>query len=667
MNKNVSRFLRPGLPMGLIILLVCAGAAAFFDQYYLAAAEIAGALLLLIYTLANTKSRKRQIMRYVQSTVNALDSAIRSEAPMPKVLVDLDTEEVIWASKQFFSMLKLQDIALNVPLQRLLPDLDLSFLRDEYARKHPELQIGSHRYHVYGTVANPKSEMYPNRLASLYFVEMTEYLTVKEEYARSRPVVAIIMIDNYDELTNNLTDNEISTINVAINNTIQNWTKGLGGLLRKITRNRYLFVFESGQLSALIDGRFPILEDIRSVVNGSGIEATISLGIGKDGASYEEAFDFAALSIEMALSRGGDQVVIKDRYNFSFHGGRGKEAGSRTKVKSRVMAGSLSELIAQSSHVFIMGHANADLDSLGAAVGVQAICRKRGKKANIIVDYQQNSVQQMLDLLAPLPEYRDCFLSGESALIMADAKSLLIIVDTNRPEQVQYKPLLSSMSRVAVIDHHRRAADYIEQVVLNLHEPSASSASELVTELLQYAVDPKDILPMEAMALMAGIVLDTKHFSLRTTGQTFEAAAFLRRIGVDPVDVKKLLQNDFAATVARNQVVQKARIYRSELAIAVLEEDIGRVTAAQAADELVDISNITASFVLFPSGDRIAISARSIGDANVQLILEALGGGGNPATAGAQVADADMDTVVGRLVASIDNYYEQRSTTEKTN
>ena len=496
---------------------------------------------------------------------------------------------------------------------------------------------------------------------NLYFLDMTEYLTVKDEYARSRPVVAIILIDNYDELTGNLSDNDVSGINVALNNAIRRWTEGTGGLLRKIERNRYLFIFESQVLPGMIENKFFLLDDIRQVVNGSGVAATVSLGIGKDGASYEEAYNFAALSIEMALSRGGDQAVVKDRYNFNFYGARAKESSSRTKVKSRVMAGSLSELIAQSSHIFIMGHSNADLDALGAAAGVQAICRKRGKKANIIVDYQQNAVQEMLTRLSALPEYKDCFLSGESALIMADAKSLLIVVDTNRPDQVEYRPLLNSMNRVVVIDHHRRAADYIEQVVLNHHEPSASSASELVAELLQYAVDPGDVLPTEAMALMAGIVLDTKHFSVRTSGRTFEAAAFLERLGADTVDVKKLLQSDFSTTVARYQIVQKARIYRNEIAISVLDSEVSRVTAAQASDELVNISNISASFVLYPAKDKIMISARSIGDANVQVILEFLGGGGNPATAGAQIAGADMGTVVDRLIASIDHFYEEMS------
>ncbi|MEA4965522.1 MAG: DHH family phosphoesterase [Oscillospiraceae bacterium] len=659
MNNKLSRLLRPGLTISLLILVLSSAAALFLKQYYLALADAGGVIVLFVYAIANSRSRRRQIIRYIQTTTDALDAALRSESPVPKVLLNAASGEILWASEQFCQMLGQKEELLGAPLTRFLPELDLSFLKEAPVKTVPELSYGNRRYHVYGNIVTPKDGEFPEKLANLLLIEMTEYLTVKEEYAGSRPMVAIILVDNYDELTNNLTDNDVSTLNVAVNNAVTNWTAGMGGLLRKIERNRYLYVFESRALQGMIDAKFHLLDDVRRVVNGSGVAATISLGIGKDGASYEEAYSFAALSIEMALSRGGDQAVVKDRYNFSFYGGRGKESSNRTKVKARVMAGSLSELIAQSSHIFIMGHSSADLDSLGASAGIQAMCRKRGKKANIIVDYQQNSVQEMLDLLAARQEYRDCFLSGESALIMADAKSLLIVVDTNRPDQVQYRPLLGSMSRIAVIDHHRRAADYISPVVLNLHEPSASSASELVAELLQYAVDPRDVLPEEAMALLAGIVLDTKHFSVRTSGRTFESAAFLRRLGADPVEVKKLLQSDFVSTVARYQIVQKARIYRGKIAIAVLDQPVTRVIAAQAADELVNISNVSASFVLFPQGDRIIVSARSIGEENVQVILESLGGGGNPATAGAQIPGKDMTDVVDRLVQSINHFYEQ--------
>ena len=305
-----------------------------------------------------------------------------------------------------------------------------------------------------------------------------------------------------------------------------------------------------------------------------------------------------------------------------------------------------------------MGHRMADLDAMGAAVGLVAICRKQGKSLKIVLDKDNNAAGSLLEKLAEYPEYEDLFISGEDALLACDSRSLLIVVDTNRPDQVENRALLESITRVAVIDHHRRAADYIEQVVLNLHEPFASSASELVSEILQYAVEPKDIRPMEAQALLAGIVLDTKNFSVRTGSRTFEAAAFLRRAGADTVDVKKLFQNDLDTTVSRYQIIQSARLYRNEIAIAALDYTTGRTLAAQAADELLNILGITASFVLYPDGDRVIISARSIGEANVQVILEALGGGGNAAAAGAQIPGKTVRNVLTELVASIDKFYE---------
>lgn len=337
----------------------------------------------LVFALINSRNRKKQILGYLQSTTDAMEIAIRSDAPVPKVLLNAENEEILWANSNFSQMIGRKDPLIGTALQTYLPDLDLSFLRDESVKTSPELRLGSRRYHIYGNVVTLSGDASPSRLANLYFIDMTEYLAVKEEYARSRPVVAIILVDNYDELTNNLSDNDVSALNVAINNAIRRWTEGTGGLLRKIERNRYLFVFETHLLPGMIEKKFFLLDDVRKIVNASGVAATISLGIGKDGASYEESYNFASLSIEMALSRGGDQAVIKDRYNFNFYGARAKESSSRTKVKARVMAGSLSELIAQSSHIFIMGHSNADLDSLGAAVGVQAIWPQAGEKRPI--------------------------------------------------------------------------------------------------------------------------------------------------------------------------------------------------------------------------------------------------------------------------------------------
>ena len=293
------------------------------------------------------------------------------------------------------------------------------------------------------------------------------------------------------------------------------------------------------------------------------------------------------------------------------------------------------------------------------AVGVCCLCRKKGKKANIVIDLEQNSAQRLIDEIRAEPQYKDVFLSGQDALLMADNRSILVVVDTNRPDQVECKPLLEAISKVCVVDHHRRAADYISPVVVNLHETYASSASELVTEILLYAVEKKDVLPIEAKCLLAGICLDTKFFNVRTGERTFEAAAALRRMGADPTEVKRLLQNDFQDTMAKYQIIKSSRLYRQEIAIAALNTPTSRVLAAQAADELLNIYGITASFVLYPDGEQTIISARSIGRVNVQMILEPLGGGGNTATAGAQMKNINVKDALDKLVASIDKFYEE--------
>ena len=659
MNKPFSRFLVPGAALYFVVLLLFCGAAVYQQQYYLAAAELAVTVLLFIFFQISTSRKKREILKYMHSATTTLDTAFKDEMPLPMAIVSISNNEVFWSNEPFNRLTGLRSSAFSPKLETVLPKFSVRWLAEGKPEYPGDYALGGRRYRVIGNQIH--SDQYDPSLflASIYMVDMTELFQVRDEYIRSRPVVSILLVDNYDELVSNLPDSVVSTINAEIDSKITAWTEGVDGLLRKLERNRYLFLFEARDLPKLIEDKFSILETIRSVLNPSGIAATLSLGFGRDGSNFAENYSFASLSIEMALSRGGDQAVVKDRYNFTFYGGKTKETERRTKVKSRVIANSLSELIAQSSEVFVMGHKNADLDAVGAAAGVVCICRKKGKHPHIVIDQEVNVAKELIAQLQELPEYDGAFLSADDAMLLADPRSLLIVVDTNRPDQVESKPLLESIPRVAVIDHHRRAADYIEQVVLNLHEPFVSSASELVTELLQYAVDPQDILPVEAQALLAGIVLDTKNFSVRTGSRTFEAAAFLRRTGADTVDVKKLFQNNLSETLERYKIIQKARLYRGDIAIAALDYTASRTIAAQASDELLNISGITASFVLYPDGERVIMSARSIGDTNVQVILEPLGGGGNAATAGAQISGMDIQGVLRALIASIDKYFEE--------
>ena len=657
MNKKLGRLIQPSMGIYFICMLCFAVGTLFLDHPIAAACEGSITLLLFLGYQLDKARRRRDLAAYIQSATDTVDTATKKDMPFPMALVRIIDGELIMANSRFVNISGVKDSLFEQKLSSVIPEFSLEWLTSGKTECPYNVSLNGRRYRVYGSLIHA-DDPEGNLLGVLYFSDLTELYQVRDEYIRSRPVVAIILIDNYEELTSNLPESAISSMNAKINDILTNWTDCYHGMLRRLERKRFLFVFESRDLQDAIGNKFSLLDEIRQVVNPSGLAATISMGLGKDGANFEEAYNFAALSIEMALSRGGDQAVIKDRYNFSFFGGRTKEADHRSKVRSRVTANSLSELVAQSSHVFVMGHKNADLDAVGAAVGVCCLCRKRGKKASIVLDMDKNVAGPLIAQLLEHPEYKDCFISSQDALLLADPKSILVVVDTNRPDQVECKPLLEAISKVCVIDHHRRAADYISPVVVNLHEPYASSASELVTELLQYAVEPTDVLPVEAEALLSGIVLDTKNFNVRTGERTFEAAAFLKRLGADTVEVKKLLQNDLQSTLARYQIIKSAKIYRDGIAIAALDSPTSRTIAAQAADELLSISGITASFVMYPHKDEVVISARSIGETNVQVILEPLGGGGNAATAGAQVPGDDVKTVLGRLIKSIDQYFE---------
>ncbi len=658
MNKKLGRWLWPGLWVFFTVMVGFAVAAAVMENYILAAVEGGITAVLGIYYVICRMYRRREVQQYVKTAFDSAGISAGADVPLPMVLVRMGDQSIIWANDAFATITGYQDKYFHQNLQNVLPDLSLDWLASGKTEYPYDITIGDRRYRLYGNTLRA-DDPDGTTLGMLYLSDLTELYLVRDEYIRSRPVVSIILVDNYEELIKNLTESAISNLNARINEVITTWAEDYHGLLRRLERNRFLLVFEKQDLDRAVEGKFPLLEEIHEVENPAGLQASISLGIGTDGASFEESYNFAALAIEMSLSRGGDQAVIKDRFNFNFYGGRNRENDHRSKVRSRVTANSLMELIGQSSQVFIMGHRNADLDSVGAAVGIACMCRKKGKKAHIVIDLERNVADKLLEEIRYVPEYRDIFISGQEALLLCDNHSTLVVVDTNRPDQVECQPLLEAISKVCVVDHHRRAAEYINPVVVNLHEPFASSASELVTELLQYAVEKSDVLPIEAKSLMAGIFLDTKSFNVRTGERTFEAAAVLRQWGADTVEVKKLLQNDFQDTMSKYQIIKSARLYRQELAIAALTTTTSRALAAQAADELLNISGITASFVLYPDGDQVMISARSIGDANVQVILEPLGGGGNTATAGAQMTGCTVKEALDQLVASIDQFYEQ--------
>ena len=661
MRKNkLSHLLEPSLRLYFLCLLVFAGVTALFSRPA-ALAELAVVLVLYLYFRRSNAHRQKEIIQYIESVTCNMDTATKDtmvNAPLPMVIFRPENDEVIWSNDRFLQITGEREHLFDTKLTAAVPDFSSRWLMEGKTECPTEVLLGERRFQVFGHLVRTEDSGARGYLATTYWVDVTDLADVRDLYYAARPVAAILMLDNYEELMKGIPDNARSALRSEIDQRLDQWAAPAQGLFCRYDRDRYLFLFEEHFLAQFQEGKFSVLDAVHEVVSPNGLPATVSIGIGRDADTLEELFQYASLSVEMALSRGGDQAVIKNKFNFEFYGGRTKELEKRTKVKSRVMANALGELVADASRVFVMGHKFPDLDCIGAAAGVCAIARKKGTPVNIVKEAGQTPASEMMEKLSQLPEYQGVFLSVQDAILAADVNALLVGVDTNRPDFVESEQLLDTCNRVAVIDHHRRAASYIESAALNFHEPYASSASELVSELLQYLIDPGDLLRAEAEALFAGIVLDTKNFTMRTGGRTFEAAALLRRVGVDTADVQRLFQGTLSDMIERYDIIRHAELYHNDIAIAAVEQDIDRVTAAKAADELLTLRGVRASFVLFKHDTGVNLSARSLGEINVQLIMEKLGGGGNSTTAGGQIPDGTVDAVREQLIAAIDQYLE---------
>ena len=661
MNKNLKRLAEPGARLYLVFLVLFAAAALFFKMYELAAAEGAAILLLLVYSFFSRRRREKQLAAYIESitydTENAKNNTLMN-FPLPITVFRLDDSRIIWGNEMFFSMCGATGARLDARIADMVPQFTGKWLL-EGKTQYPELlEINGRKYRLHGNIIRSDSDNDSGSaiMGIVYWVDVTEYDNIRLKYEETRPVAGIVVIDNLDELFKNQPDRIKNDIRDAVEDRLTHWCDEYSGILRRYDRDRYLVMFEKQDIEHMKLDKFKITEEMHQVESPNGINASVSIAFGVDGTNLSETLQFADIGIELAISRGGDQTVIKDRLSFEFFGGRGFEVEKRTKVKSRVMANTLAELMRDSSRVFVMGHRFADLDAVGAAVGVCCLARSCGVKSSIVIDLNKNAAHALIDMVRAEPEYKDCFISPQEALLRADGRTLLVIVDTNRPEQVENPELLSECSRVAVIDHHRVAATYIQNAALGFIEPYASSTCELLTEILQEVIEQSDILKCEADAMLAGIVLDTKSFTLRTGDRTFDAAAYLRRAGADTTEVKKLLQTGMADTIARYKIMQSAELYRG-VAIAAPTEPQNRIVAAQAADELLNISGVNASIVVAPDGNGgVFASARSIGELNVQLIMEKLGGGGNRSAAAVQFKDKSLPEAVHAVYAAIDDY-----------
>ena len=588
-NKKLSRLLEPNLKLYFLCMIVFAAATATVSLP-LGLVEIACTVGLYAYFTNRNQKRRQNILQYIDNVTGSVDTASKStliNSPLPIMVFRPDTGEVIWSNENFLQLAGVREHLFEMKVEDAVPDFPVQWMLEGKQECPDRVVMNSRRFRVYGSLVRAKGRgAEQNLVATTYWVDTTEADDLRERYTATRPVLAILMVDNYEDLMKACADTQRSAVLAQIDEKLNNWAACADGLLLKTERDHYLFIFEECHYDHFVEEKFSILDAIREIKVGD-VCPTLSIGIGKDADAMAELYRNARLSLEMALSRGGDQAVVRGKVDFQFYGGRSKSTEKRTKVKSRVMASALNELMADASEIYIMGHSFADMDAVGAEAGLYCIARKHGKRAQMVIDLEHNAAGAVLAKLQALPEYAGAFTSGAEAFLKMRPGALVIVVDTNRPDMVESPQLLESSNRVAVIDHHRRA-------------------------------------------------------------------------GADTTDVQRLFQSDLSEMVSRYDIIRRAELYREDIAVAAIDQEgVDRVTAAQAADELLSLKGVKASFVVFPSGENVQMSARSLGEVNVQVILEALGGGGNSTTAGGRVENTDVETVKSRLLEAIDAYFEK--------
>lgn len=490
--------------------------------------------------------------------------------------------------------------------------------------------------------------------------ELNRYIKENEE---QRLVAGLIYIDNYDEVMNSVEEVRQSLLVALVDRKINQYIAKADGIVKKTETDKYFIALKKQEFKRLGDDKFSLLEDVKTVNIGNQIPLTLSIGLGLSAGNYSQSYNYARVAIDLALARGGDQAVIKDCHGITYYGGKREMTAKNTRVKARVKAEALREYITVNDKIFVMGHTLTDVDSFGAAIGICRAANALGKKANVVINEVSASLRPLYNMYIDHPSYPDdLFLTSEQALNLADENSMVVVVDTNRPKMVECEELLYLAKTIVVLDHHRQSSDSIDNALLSYIEPYASSACEMVSEILQYIVDDIQIPNLEASSMYAGIMIDTNSFMNRTGVRTFEAAAFLRRSGADITLVRKMFRDDMEGYRAKAAIISSAEVYQKKFAIATgtdLQVESPTIIGAQAANELLDISEIKASFVLTEYNGKIYVSARSIDEVNVQVIMEKLGGGGHMNASGAQFNHTDMDEAVACLKQVLDNMIKE--------
>ncbi len=641
----------------IILLLTLALAAAvmvsfFYNRilFYVELVLFAAVLIVIGWRLRRMKKDIGRYLRRIAGSLNQSEQDALSAFPLP-VMVSAVNGEIIWYNDLFRHQVldgnELFGESVGVPTGG-------ATMGELQKKKFIDVSYAGRRYTVYISPVRVREAT----LYVLYYVDDTQLKEIAEEYALSRPAVMMVYIDNIEELMQNIRDSERAQLSGRVETLLEDWISITSGILRKFGTDHFMVVVEQRHLQKIIEGRFDILDRVRTIQTGDHMSVTLSIGVGQ-GDTLRDSEAMAKQAIEMALGRGGDQAAIKTKNGFDFYGGVSKGVEKRTKVRTRVVASALQELITGSDNVLVMGHRFSDLDCLGSAVALAAAARNHGRPAYVVTQRSKTLARELIERYEEAGR-GDIFIEPDEAMPLLTRRSLVIITDTHNPKMLEWNPLYENAQTVVVIDHHRKMVDYIDNAVIFYHEPYSSSASEMVAELVQY-LGSGALSRLEAEALLAGIMLDTRSFVMKAGVRTFEAAAYLRKLGADTVEVKRMFSGSMEMYRKKTAIIARAELYKNT-AIACDQEGGPevRIAASQAADELLSIKGVDASFTLFDDNGSINISARSLGDFNVQLVMEAIGGGGHLTMAGALLKDTGMDQAKRRLVQAIDAHLEER-------
>lgn len=621
-------------------------------------------ILIIIYTIWSNTKKKTEIESHIEEVAWGMNSTVRStlnKSSIPLLVIETDGN-VIFRNPKFNKEFK--DVDVITYVDSIIKEIKLEIENNKDKKElTKQLTIGNRVYKVLCeyTVSKKRDKRKQREyMLTLNFINETKYNELFDRYINEKLCIGIAVIDNYEELIQKLSPEEKTGVLAKIDKTVFDWASSTGGLIIKNERDTYVYVFEQRYLAEIEKNKINILDLVKEI--DTKVPITLSISISNEENNYYDRYKSALDGLELVLGRGGDQCIVRKEGKYKFYGGKSLEVEKRTRVKARIVAHTVESMIDEAKNVIIMGHQNADIDSLGSSMGMYRLAVTMGKPAYIVATDLGMNLGKFVDTLKET-EYEKIIIDKKEALSLIDKDTLLIVVDTHKKSFVQVPELLDKTEKIVVIDHHRKGPDFIENASLTFQEVYASSAAELVTEILQYVERKVELAPIEIESLYGGIMVDTKNFTFKTGVRTFEAAAYLRRFGVDIIKVKKWFQADLESYNVIADIVKKAEMVSDTIAISTYDEvsKDANTICAKAADELLTISNITASFVIGNNGENICISGRSIGDINVQIILEKMGGGGHITLAGAQLTGVTIDEAKTELMNRINEYFSEIS------